>query len=425
MNIIKKISDKPYLHTLYSKVLYAALTFIANAIVARALGVELKGDYTWVINMANLVAIVAGLGIYQSIPFFKRQDGDNTDIVQEYVNIFIFQFLIYVLIASGVIFFFKGEELITLVCVLALVDVYSQELNMLMLVDNIFMKNKIFIWGSYLNFGCSVLCYVFFKDNLAIAVGILVLVKVFYIIGYLLSMKKKPHPFGTSVSSICSKIKFGYLPMLSFLLVTFNYKIDVLMLKANSNVSKAELGYYAVGVSIAELAWFIPDVFKEVLFFKTAQKNNYKEVSAVLRVSNMVMVVVILGIIITIRPLIWVCYGKAFMPSWKVTILLFLGIPAMSWFKIINTLFTAQGRRKLTFVMLSISAAINVITNAITIPIIGIYGAAVASVLSYSVCGIVFVIIYARVSGEKIYNLFILKRGDIRSIVKNKIGKED
>lgn len=419
MSITNKIKDKPYIHTLFNKIMYAVVTFVANAIIARALGVGLKGEYAWVLNMSNLIAIIAGMGIYQSIPYFKRNGQEETDIVQEYVNIFLLQFIIYVVVVA-VILLFNRKESMVLVLILALGDMYSQQLNMLMLVDNIFMRNKIFIWGAYLNIVISVLCYVFFKDNLAVAVGVLVCVKVFYVFGYMISMKKFPHPFRIKIKSVLQKLKFGYLPMLSFLLITLNYKVDVLMLKADSHITPIQLSFYAVGVSIAELAWFIPDVFKEVLFFKTAQNNNYEEVSAILRISNFVIGFVIIFIIIAIKPMIWICYGKAFMPSYKVTILLFLGIPAMSWFKIIQTLFNAQGRRKLTFSVLAVSAVINIVTNALTIPRIGIYGAAVSSILSYSICGIFFIIIYSKVSKTKIRHLIIMRKDDIKVLIKGK-----
>jgi O-antigen/teichoic acid export membrane protein len=213
-------------------------------------------------------------------------------------------------------------------------------------------------------------------------------------------------------------VRFGYLPMLSFLLITLNYKVDVLMLEGASSITNVQLSYYTTGVSIAELAWFIPDVFKEVLFNKTAKKNNYKEISSILRVSNAVLIVIILAVIVLGRFMIRLFYGQVFAPAYEVTILLFLGIPAMSWFKIIYTLFNAQGRRKTSFSVLLASTLINILVNYFAIPHFGIYGAALASVLSYSVCGIVFIFLYGKISGEKVWSLFILRKGDIKTLLR-------
>lgn len=413
-----KLKGKPYVHTMINKIMYAVLMFVANALVTRALGTALKGEYTYVINVANIIAIIAGLGVYQSIPFYNRKAQGKYDVVQEYLDIFIMQFLIYLIISIGV-FFAGGRTIsIALICTLVMMDTLSQQLNMLLLIHDIFMRNRIFIWGAYVNFAASIICYIFAKDNLIAAVSVLVIMKLFYVIGYIIASGRIPKPFNVKWKVFFEKIHFGYIPMLSFLMITLNYKVDVLMLKAFKEVSATQLSYYSTGVQIAELAWFIPDVFKEVLFSKTAKKNNYDEISAVLRISNAVITCIILGIILLGKFFIRIVYGADFVPSYGVTVMLFLGIPAMSWFKIIYTLFNAQGKRKTSFSVLLVSAIINVVMNFLTIPHIGIYGAALASILSYSVCGIIFIILYAKLSGEKVYNLILMKKSDLKVLLK-------
>lgn len=409
---------RAYINTLINKVAYAVVTFVANALVTRALGVELKGEYTWILTVASIIAIIGGLGVYQSIPFFNREEGDVYDIAQKYVNIFVLMSLIYIA-AGGFVFFLSNENSkVACISLLAVVDMLSQQLNMLMLINNIFVRNKIFIAGSYINLILSGICYFVFQNDLYIAVSIVVVIKLFYIVAYLVSIERVPRPFQVEGKHFLKVVRFGYLPMLSFLLITLNYKVDVLMLEGASSITNVQLSYYTTGVSIAELAWFIPDVFKEVLFNKTAKKNNYKEISSILRVSNAVLVVIILAVVVLGRFMIRLFYGQAFAPAYEVTILLFLGIPAMSWFKIIYTLFNAQGRRKTSFSVLLASTLINILVNYFAIPHFGIYGAALASVLSYSVCGIVFIFLYGKISGEKVWSLFILRKGDIKTLLR-------
>lgn len=413
-----KLKGKPYVHTMINKVMYALVMFVANALVTRALGTALKGEYTYVINVANIVAIIAGLGVYQSIPFYNRKADGKYDVVQEYLNIFTLQFIIYFLISAVIFIACDYKISIALICMLVLADTLSQQLNMLLLIHDIFMRNRIFIWGAYVNLVASIFCYIFAKDNLVAAVLVLVIMKLFYVIGYIAASGRIPKPFNVKWKVFFEKVRFGYMPMLSFLMITLNYKVDVLMLKAAKSVSATQLSYYSTGVAIAELAWFIPDVFKEVLFSKTAKKNNYDEISAVIRISNAVIVCIILGIIVLGKPFIGIVYGREFVPSYGVTVMLFLGIPAMSWFKIIYTLFNAQGKRKTSFTVLAASALINVGMNFATIPYLGIYGAALASIASYIVCGFVFIILYAKLSGDKVRNLIIMKKSDIKVLLR-------
>lgn len=417
MKILNKLKGKTYVSTFINRVMYAAVLFIANALISRALGVELKGEYTWIINAANIIAIVAGLGVYHSIPYFNRQKTEDDDIVQRYINIFTLQAIVYLLISAVIIAFTGVKISIISICVLVIMDTFSQELNMLILIVDIFKRNKILLAGAYFNLITSALGYLFFKDNVVAAIIILAMFKGFYIIFYLVAMKKIPNPFAVSMKKLGQIIKFGYMPMLSFLLITLNYKVDLLMLKG-LHVAPKQLSYYSVGVQVAELAWFIPDVFKEVLFSKTAKKNNYDEVSAVLRISNLVMVIIILGVVAFGKVMLWIFYGAPFLPAYKVTILIFAGIPAMSWFKIIYTLFNAQGRRKTSFFVLLLSACTNIVANYVAIPVIGIYGAALASIISYSVCGIVFIFLYSKVSGDPVHSLLIMKKNDIKVLKK-------
>ncbi len=418
MKIVNKLKGKTYVSTLINRIMYAAVLFIANALISRALGVKLKGEYTWIINAANIIAIIAGLGVYHSIPYFNRQKKEDEDIVQRYVNIFTLQALVYLAISAVIIACTGVKISIISICVLVIMDTFSQELNMLILIVDIFKRNKILLAGAYFNLITSALCYLTFKDNVVAAIIVLAMFKGFYIVFYLMAMKKIPNPFAVSMKKLVQIIKFGYMPMLSFLLITLNYKVDLIMLKANSGVSAEALSYYSVGAQIAELAWFIPDVFKEVLFSKTAKKNNYDEVSAVLRISNAVLVMVIFGVVVFGKVMIWLFYGTPFMPAYKVTICIFLGIPAMSWFKIIYTLFNAQGRRKTSFFVLLLSACTNIVMNYVLIPVIGIYGAALASVASYTVCGVIFISLYSKISGDPVHKLILMTKKDIKVLKK-------
>jgi len=67
-------------------------------------------------------------------------------------------------------------------------------------------------------------------------------------------------------------IKFGIFPMLSTLLITSNYRVDVIIMK--QFLDYREIGYYIVGVELANKVWLISNAFKEVVFSKTAKKDS-------------------------------------------------------------------------------------------------------------------------------------------------------
>ena len=415
----KSIQNQPYLNTLFNKVLYCVITFLANALLTRALGLSLKGEYAWILNYANMIGVVSGLGIYQSAPFFIR-NRPGKDWFQEYINIFTLQAFSYLILAVVIGCLFHQTPTVLFIGILAVTDNFCQQLNMLLLINKITARNRIYTLGAIINLLLSIAVFLLVRSNLYAAIFATLIVKAFYIIAYLSLGGKLPHPLQTNWKMVWEKIHFGYLAMFSFLLIIMNYKIDVIMLKAYPMVSSEQLSLYTTGVSIAEIAWVIPDVFKDVLFSRTTDKRNDKEVVAALRISNAVIFIFIVGIIFLGRLFIKLFFGSVFLPAYLVTVLLFLGILPMSWFKIVYMLFNAQGRRRTSFSVLLLSALLNIVLNAILIPSFGIYGAACASIASYGLCGLLFLAIYAVVSKQKFFALFIINHNDLKTLFRRR-----
>ena len=59
-------------------------------------------------------------------------------------------------------------------------------------------------------------------------------------------------------------------------------------------------------------------------------------------------------------------------------------------YKLIHPLYISNGKQYKVMYILLISAIVNIILNFIIIPIKGAIGAGIASVFSYSICGIIF-----------------------------------
>ena len=234
---------------------------------------------------------------------------------------------------------------------------------MLMLVIDIKKRNLIQICGNIVWILSVVLIFFFQDEILQYALISFCISKVILLISYLWSIGKIPKPMKVKCNVILKKVKFGYLPMFSLLLMTLNYKVDILMLKAEKSISMSDIGIYSVGVSVAELLWFIPDVFREVLFNKTAN-NDERDVISVIRVSNCIMVLIIFAEILFGKIFILIFYGEAYVNAYRVLLILLLGVPMMAWFKIIYTVFNAQGKRKLSFFLLTLSAILNIVLNS-------------------------------------------------------------
>lgn len=421
MNIKEKIqalTKNDYIFTLINKVSTIILGLFTSAFINRYAGPALKGEYTVLLNYVNIVAVIANLGIYQAYPYYKRKKIPN--VLEKFVNVFYYQFFIYLLIFIIALFVTKNSLIITILFILPF-SVLTNQLNFIMMVEYIYYRNKVNIILAIIKLALSLFLFFVCSRNLIFLVINLFLYDFILLIFYLVKLKIKISIKYFDKSFIISIVKFGIIPMITSLLINLNYKLDVLML--DKYVDNTFVGYYAVGVALAELAWLIPDTFKDVLFAKTSNSDSIDQIVKCLKISFYAILIVIIGVISFGRIFIVVMYGKEFIKSYGVTVVLFLGVPAMAWFKIISTLYLAQGKRYFYLISLLVSVVLNFIANIIMIPKLSIYGAALASIVSYTICGGMFLLDFIRIYKIKIKDIFLISKNDIKvlkNIVKGK-----
>ena len=199
--------------------------------------------------------------------------------------------------------------------------------------------------------------------------------------------------------------------MLSLLMATLNYRVDVIML--NGRVPDAAIGVYSIGVTVAERVWMIPDAMKGVMLSNLTKGKDANETAFVIRLCNTGCLILILGIIALGRPFITWVFGAEYQGAYQITLLLLLGVFSMIYYKAIANYNIAMGKQTISFVLLSVSVLSNIIANFILIPVWGIYGAGIASVISYTVCGILFVITFCRDTKIEFMNMLLIRRSDL------------
>ena len=97
---------------------------------------------------------------------------------------------------------------------------------------------------------------------------------------YLFKINLKPVIDRNSFKMLGKLLAFGIFPMFNLLLNTLNYKVDVVMLKHQTEY--AVVSMYGVGVALAEKCWAIPDAIRDILLSKLANGKTAKEVSKVI-----------------------------------------------------------------------------------------------------------------------------------------------
>lgn len=412
---MRKLIKNDYALSVFSKVFSMVIGLLTSAFLTRFLGVTNKGEYSFINQAVSVSALVLNLGIYQSYSYYYRQRGDS--IFQDYTSIFIVQFFAYAVIGSIVVAF-SGSWQLSVIAMMIPFQVLRLQMDNIMLVQNV----KIRLITNMAHSVLLMLCYLFlylFVPSAIFPVAIVIIVLDVVVSGsYFVTSRIKINIKRFSMERLSEVVRFGFLPMLSALLVTLNYSVDIFFLKKIGTA--ADLSMYAVAAGIMNYVWIVPDAFKDIIFSRVARDDKDSSVAMSTRFSLIFLMIVAIGFLLLGRLFISIMYGTEFMDAYGVTLVLFLGVFSMVFFKIFGIVLIAQGRRQAHFVILLISVILNVALNWIFIPIYGMYGAAFASVASYNLCGILFLLYFSKISKIKVRDLLIPSRADIE-IIKNSL----
>ena len=292
----------------------------------------------------------------------------------------------------------------------------------MIMVEDVKYKNKIFFTARITNTLITILAFYTMNRTILVSLALVVVGDLITVIMALRRMKRMPNPLKADLRFAAKIVPFGIVSMITTLMVTLNYRVDTLMMGYMFGIPDAEIGFYALGVSLSEYGWLIPDAFREVLFSRTAKDDAIGEVTMSMKVNLYLTLCMIVGILVLGKPVIWLLAGAEYLPAYPVTVLLIAGIIPMSYFKIIGTLLLAQGKKYTYLGMLTLSVVANVVCNMFTIPLWGKMGAAAASVVSYAVAGGCFLVYYLKTYKIPVRDVFLFRPEEIERL-KGMLGK--
>ena len=409
--MINKIIKNQYLLNMINKIISLLLGILSSAFITRYMGSSLKGEYSYIVSVSSVVSIVLNFGIYQAYPYQIKQGLKNAQ--KKFLNIFAMQFILYIIISGTIAICTKDFKLAGIALIIPF-NVLVSQVTMIGMVEFPTFRSFALIIVAFVN---VILCYITFKflsRNLYYSIAILLIKDVIFIIMVLIKARVFPNPFIIDVKLFFETFKFGLLPMLTTLLLNMNYKMDIVMLRQFD--TSAAVGIYSVGVSIADYLWLIPDSFKEVLFSRAAKENSVNSFNLSIKLSTIMTTVISIGVFSLGRNVISFLYGSEFFNSFDITVILLIGIPFMSIFKIISPLFVSQGKTKLYFIILLVTIVINFVLNYILIAVMSLSGAAFATIISQIICGMFTLYMYIKINNIRTSSVFMFNRNEIDNI---------
>lgn len=199
----------------------------------------------------------------------------------------------------------------------------------------------------------------------------------------------------------------------------FSYRVDIFLLGfllvGGPGEVTAAIGLYTLGVSLAELSFFVPDSVSTVFFPRVAGMERVGADEMTPMVSRMTVLVMVLATLALVP--VAVIAVNVILPDFVGALpafaVLLPGVVALGVAKVLSSYVSGVGVPLPVAVAAVSSLAVNVAANFALIPALGIIGASTASVISYTVNMVVLLAIACRLSGRPPHAFLVPTRAEV------------
>lgn len=215
-------------------------------------------------------------------------------------------------------------------------------------------------------------------------------------------------------------LKDSWPLIFSGFVVMIYMRIDQVMIK--EMLGDREVGIYSVAVRLSEVWYFIPMVITNSLFPSIINAKKISEKLYYTRLQRLYSFMVWIAITVAIPTtflsdwLVAFLYGEAYQGAGEIlkihvwaSVFVFLGVASSAWL-------TSENLQRYAFYRTFSGAVINIVLNLMLIPMYGIMGAVIATVIAQSMAAFVFDVFTEKTRGMfymkvKAFNLaYILQR---------------
>jgi O-antigen/teichoic acid export membrane protein len=218
-----------------------------------------------------------------------------------------------------------------------------------------------------------------------------------------------------SVGYFKESLRYGYKAHFSNILSFINYRADIFLIGMFLNPQA--VGIYGVAVGIAEKLWVVSQAISTVLFPKVAsidddiEKNRLTSYIA----RNILVFSLFTGLVFYLagKFIIVLMYGKEYVESAYVLYFLLPGIIFFSVDRILSNDLAGRGMPQLNMYTSLFTVISNIVLNIILIPKYGIAGSAFSTSLTYTICTMIKIVIFKRVTGTKYKDILFISKADI------------
>jgi len=412
-----------------------AVSFVTGILVARSLGPEGKGFIAYLIMINELVVNYGHFGVLNAMSYFMKRTKNSEKAIFSSNLLFV---LMLSVVYSLVILSLKNF------------DIYFQEYSFLYLIIGFafILFSFLYLLLYQLNVGRDEV-YKINKYHSVERVCYLVTISILFFIGHLsilsyfltVTILKGLKVLLIFINSktdfnprfkkklLIGEFKYGNIIFLAAFFHYLNYRVDQFMI--NHMLGKAELGIYSIGVQLAELALLIPASVAAPLLGNLLNKSleNHREIKKTTALTvkfTLYVTAAVAAIGVLMSPLVPLLYGQDFSRSGLILAVLLAGIIFASIGKVAPSYYVSIGKPKVPLILAFCVFSVNLLANLLLIPKYGILGAAIASTISYTFFGILYIFILKQKESIGLKELLVINKTELKMIINSvKIRKKN
>ncbi len=429
--ILKKIEGKQELQKIFFNVNWLLLDKLVNMAVAlfvgvwviRYLGPERYGILSYALAVAGIFGIFLQLGLKNiSIRELVNRHERRGEIMGTVFALKVVGALLALTFSISTVFLTKpGDSLtLTIVLIVSLAFIFQPtEIIDSWFQSQVASKYSVYARTSAVVTGALIKIILILLNAPLVFFAWAFLIEVIVLSTGLLAIYLKTKERLSSWSfnfDVAKRLMGDAWPMfLSAVSVVIYMKIDQVMI--GNMLDNDKLGQYSAAVKLSEFWYFIPmmisgSVFPAILYAKkTSRETYFKRLQYLYDI--LVWIAIMIAILATFLsgPVINFLYGQEFPQSASVLaihiwagVAIFINVAS-------NKFLIAENLTKISFYKSLVGAIINIILNVLLIPVFGINGAALATLISY-VAVVIFLFIpkRSRISAKLFFNSFNIIR---------------
>lgn len=212
-------------------------------------------------------------------------------------------------------------------------------------------------------------------------------------------------------------MRYGWRAEIGSVLQQTNARFDVIILQFFRPLS--QVGYYVVAQTVAELVLQLADSFQwSNMALVSREERSDQQASrstTAIRHYALISCAGVLGDAVFGSALIWFAYGPRFHEAVVPMLILLPGVWMLGIGFVVQGDLGGRGRPGISSAVAALSAAVTVVLDLTLIPVLGVNGAALASVCAYATFGIGSLVALRRVSGLSVRELAVPRRADLQA----------